>query len=188
MIIRNPKACAVLNTRPAHQADALTQLLQHHNISVIEFPTIAVALNPHPEALQHHLSHLARFDKVILVSANAANAVKPYWSTYRGDVFCIGSSTAAATASFHAETITPNQFSAKGLLEHPKLQRLSTEKILILCGTNHNRLLSETLKKRGADVTLGFCYSASVPTTISPAAIRQVTTHTIDIIISTTFF
>ncbi len=175
----------ILNTRPKTQATELTHALQQHGANVVELPALVINLTPNPKDLQDICANINTFDKIIFVSANAANAVAQYWQPFNGEVFCIGPATNKLVQTFHQPAIVPNDYSISGLLKLPQMLKLTDQSIIIICGSNHNNELKQELISRGANVNLTISYQVSNHSNISPAQLDSIIKTMINIIICT---
>lgn len=60
-----------LNTRPAHQSESLTKLLEMHGINVVCCPTMQIAINSLSAHQSKYFENLAQFDAIFITSVNA---------------------------------------------------------------------------------------------------------------------
>lgn len=159
----------VLNTRPAHQAAALSAALVVAGAKVSELPLIEIeprALTPADERL---LLDLDRYDGVIFVSANAArlglDAVAGCWPQWphRLPAYAVGDSTAVLLRDAGLTISVPAQADSEGLLALPALQQVAGRRFLLLRGEGGRELLPETLRERGARVDVMALYRRALP-------------------------
>ncbi len=143
----------LLNTRPEHQSRGLQQLVERAGGQALACPTIAIQwLN-----LPQQRTALSAFDKIVFISANAvhafAKAVQPLPSSLP-QLFAIGKATVKAGQKFDLamQTAEGACFDSEALLEHPQLQQLQQQKILLVKGVQGRELLLKTLQQRGAQV------------------------------------
>jgi len=153
----------IVTTRPADQAHGLEQALQSLGAKVINFPVIGiVAADPAP--LQDLL--LNQYAMAFFVSPNAVAhslTIRPQqeWPGHIR-VAGVGPATCQALESQgFANVIHPaTRFDSEGVLALPEFSReaVTGRKILIMRGNGGRELIAETLRERGAEVTLLSCY------------------------------
>lgn len=159
----------LLNTRPAHQAAALTAALRQAGARVSELPLIDIVPLPLNPAQQRLLLDLDRYDGVVFVSANAARlgleAVASYWPQwpYRLPVFAVGASTARLLQDAGLTVTVPERADSEGLLALPALQQLQGQRWLLCRGEGGRELLPETLRARGARLDILELYRRQLP-------------------------
>ncbi|MDF2447358.1 MAG: hypothetical protein K0S46_2594 [Moraxellaceae bacterium] len=159
----------VLNTRPAHQAAALTQRLRAEGARITELPLIQIAPLPLPPEQQRLLLDLDRYDAVVFVSANAArqglDAVADYWPQWphRLPAFAVGARTAQVLREAGLTVLTPPRPDSEGLLAMPELQQVQGRRFLLFRGEGGRALLSETLRERGARLDTLELYRRELP-------------------------
>ena len=73
----NLRGARVLVTRPAHQAEALVQLIESTGGEALRLPTIEIAAPADPAALDAMLDRLHEFAFAIFISPNAVIQVAP---------------------------------------------------------------------------------------------------------------
>lgn len=143
---------AILNTRPAKQAELLTQACQTRHWPVIELPALEISAYPFKKDLPTDV------DFIIYTSANAvehAGKIKQI----KGHVIAIGAGTANKLNSENRMVNSiPSEFCSQGILALPELKSVKDKNIIIVTGKNPKTLLEATLKKRGADVILAEVY------------------------------
>jgi uroporphyrinogen-III synthase len=89
----------ILVTRPAHQANVLTQLIEQAGGRTLLFPAMAIEPPLDPQAAVALLHEIASFDFSIFVSANAveqAFVLAPGLARGLRTVFAVGTATARA--------------------------------------------------------------------------------------------
>lgn len=142
----------LLNTRPSHQAEDLNLAVEKVGGLALTCPTMQIE----PLALASPVSALSTFDKIVFISANAVKAfVKlDLPTTNLPRLFAIGKATVKAgqDAGLNMVSATSLQFDSEALLQHPDLQQLENQKILIVKGEKGRELLADTLQLRGAFV------------------------------------
>lgn len=148
-------AFTLLNTRPQHQAQALSDLVTSMGGSAIACPTMSIV----SQALPAGHSEVSSFDKFVFASVNAVNAFVDqgfHLSNNHTDLNCfaIGKATllAAKRAGLLVNAMLNEQFDSESLLAHPDLQHLKSQRILLLKGDKGRGLLTSTFEARGAFV------------------------------------
>lgn len=149
----------VLNTRPKKQAHHLSELIRSAGGDVVELPTIEI----HPIHFEN--PNLRDFQHIIFQSSNAAHYFLQSMSTQHFPVsIAIGPATRKILQnSGIKKIIMPTHFSSRGILDLPILNKIRKQKILIVCGENPKSILLETLKNRGAEINMIFCYRRICP-------------------------
>ncbi|BBP44751.1 hypothetical protein THMIRHAS_01240 [Thiosulfatimonas sediminis] len=144
-----------LNTRPAQQAQPLTQLLQQNTVQVLECPTLRIALLDEVALA----SPVQTYDMLLFTSVNALRG----WQQNHLDVqfahhqtlIAIGKATAdyGLQLGWPIAVLAQQHFDSESLLAHPQMQDLSGQKILLVKGQGGRDKLPTTLRARGAVVT-----------------------------------
>lgn len=158
----------VLNTRPAHQAEALNEMIRTADCVPIALPTLAI------QALSTDwlttLPPLHTIQKAIFVSANAVHYFfkglqiqRLIWpSTIQ--TFAIGSGTAAALAQQAIQNIqSPDIADSEHVLALPSLKNIQQESILLISGEKGRPLLGASLRQRAAIVHHVSVYKRTLP-------------------------
>ncbi len=160
----NQPRLTLLNTRPAHQAEALTQQVELHNGQVIACPTIEIQWC----SAQNTIFDLSQgVDKIIFISANA---VKGFLKRADYQAYLTTSKTTQKPIEFYAigratqqyglahqlplTVLSQTDFDSESLLAHPVMQSIQQQSIVIVKGQGGRTLLEETLQARGAKVQL----------------------------------
>lgn len=160
----------VLITRPVHQAQHLSELIEAAGGVAIRFPTIDIVPPEDPAAFLNVLDRLSDYDLAIFVSANAVEqtfnwmrAAKREWPKDL-PVACVGRATAATARTHGLDAIVPTErFDSEALLGLSLLQDVANRKVVIFRGVGGRELLGNTLAHRGATVTYAECYRRQVP-------------------------
>lgn len=148
----------LLNTRPAHQARPLTQLLQASHIQVIECPTIQVHLIDDVILNQP----IADYDIIIFTSVNSLRGWQRLLQknemasiSSRQKLVAIGKATAVfgQELGLNIDTLSQQHFDSESLLAHPSMQDLSAKKILLIKGEGGRDKMPSTFQQRGAKTT-----------------------------------
>ncbi len=149
----------LLNTRPEHQAEGLSEWVKKAGGQVLNCPTLAIQW-PSQRALQESLAKdLQQYDKVILTSANAVQGLLKSQSEPNSQIaypntrfFAIGKATqrTALQAQLPVECLHEGSYDSEALLEHSAMQSVKGESILIVKGQAGRSLLMSQLSERGA--------------------------------------
>lgn len=159
----------VLNTRPAHQAAALSAALAAAGARVSELPLIAIEPLPLAPADERLLLDLDRYDGIFFVSANAAqrglDAVANAWPQWpwRLPAYAVGERTAEVLRDAGLDVVVPARPDSEGLLDLPALQDVAGRRFLLCRGDGGRELLPETLRGRGAVVDVLALYRRVLP-------------------------
>lgn len=186
--MKSLKNITILITRPVHQTETLVTKIQCAGGHPISFPTLEIkAINK--ENVEKKSKKIAAYDFIIFVSPNAVFKTAGYihnfysaWSSNRTKTIAIGLGTAKALKQHRlpVDYYPEKNFSSEGILSLLALQSPRQKNILIIKGKGGRLTLSETLKKRGAQITTLEVYKRCLPHhTITPEV------KTIDIIICT---
>lgn len=161
----------LLITRPIDRCQALVEAIQALGGMLIPVPIVSIIAPQDLDAVERVYQNINTFDLAIFVSPNA---VKPHLPLLTIPVLAIGPSTQHQLEQHGLEqhgikvTRPAYDFSSEGLLNLSVLQaqEITGKRIVVFCGENPRMLLSETLKQRGASVTLAYTY-ARCPTNIN---------------------
>lgn len=167
----------VLVTRPAHQADRLCRQLAELGAKPVRFPTLSI--NPVAESdggypsLKNCFLNLDQYQAVIFVSANAVRLahdwIDQYWPQLplSIDWLAVGAATSNAMQQYGLPTASiqsdSSSMDSEALLQHPQLQQLTHQKILICRGQGGRELLRDSLQQRGAQVDYAELYRREIP-------------------------
>ncbi|MCF6253404.1 MAG: uroporphyrinogen-III synthase [Thiomicrorhabdus sp.] len=160
----NPPLFTLLNTRPAHQAESLTQHIQAHNGQVIACPTIEIQWC----AAKSTIFDLSQgVDKIIFISANAVRgflksaSYQAYLNALKTganpiELYAIGRATQQYGLAHQLPLMVLSQtdFDSESLLAHPIMHAVNQQSIVIVKGQGGRTLLEKTLQARGAKVCL----------------------------------
>ena len=158
----------ILVTRPAHQANVLTQLIEQAGGQSLLFPAIAIEPPSDPQGAAALLHEIASFDFSIFVRANAVDqafVLAPGLARGLRAVFAVGTATARALRGHGiADVIVPEDAAdSEALLRLPQLQDVREQRGLIVRGEGGRELLADTLEQRGALVRRAECYRRARP-------------------------
>lgn len=155
----------VLVTRPAAQAQRLVEMIEQAGGEAVRFPALEIAPLSDTTALDRVLADIAHLNLAIFISPNAVvhglarlkerGGLPPHLM-----VAAIGRGTAKAlTEAGVANAITPVEGSdSESLLALPQLNDVAGKRIVIFRGEGGRKLLGDTLRARGAEVTYAECY------------------------------
>lgn len=153
----------ILITRPSPVGEQLTQQLNSKNLPACHTPLIKITLNNNVQMVSSALNQLPAGSIVITLSQHA---ITPFnFAVYRQDLtyLAIGKTTATHLQSYISSPIIyPEQQISEALLMLPPLQHVAGKIIVLLKGNNGRKLLANTLKKRGANVTSYECYHREI--------------------------
>lgn len=145
----------LLNTRPAHQAKALSRLLNDNGIKVIECPTIEVQIIVNPVLN----TPLSSYDILVFTSVNSLLGWQKLVKlnvdaqiSAKQTLIAIGKATAnfGQQLGLAVATLSEQNFDSESLLAHPSMQNLTGKKILIVKGEGGRDKLPKTFSERGA--------------------------------------
>ncbi len=144
----------VLVTRPAHQAQALCDLLLDAGARVEPLPLLAISPMPDGAAIRARLQAARGWDHWIFTSANAARYAALLDPGPWPPLAAAGPATAAALreAGHAAATVPDRQDGAAGLLADARFAAPAGRHILIVTGENTLPELADGLRVRGAQV------------------------------------
>lgn len=148
----------VLVTRPRHQSEQLIKALESHGFEPELLPLLDIQAIRFPEASeQAFVKKLAEADKIVAVSANAAEMALPFFAQLTeisADLFAIGPSTAAVLQAKDYVVHIPEQqqYNSEALMALPAFQQIEGQSILLLCGQGGRDYLEQSLKHGGAKV------------------------------------
>jgi uroporphyrinogen-III synthase len=163
----------ILVTRPAGQAQKLTEMILAQGGEPVCFPLLEINPTKEQTPLQQAIAQLDGYSIAIFISPNAVIFSLPTLLAKRPwpdalQAAAIGQSTVAQLAPYGINNvIAPVQrFDSEALLELPAMhqQCVAGKKILLLRGNGGRELLATTLRERGAQVDCVTCYQRSSPT------------------------
>ena len=119
----------VLVTRPAHQAENLSRLIDERNGVSVRFPTLAIVALVDSCTIKDTLVHLDRYQWLVFISANAVTMhsyyidggkIKQFKSTR---IAAIGQATAQALAlaGLPVDLVPENGYNSEALLAMPQI-------------------------------------------------------------------
>ena len=163
----------ILVTRPAHQAENLSRLIEACGGEAIRFPTLAIAALDTVGAIQNTLAHLDKYQWLVFISANAVTMHSYYSDGVKIAQFksvriaAIGKATAQALtlAGLPVDLVAESGYNTEALLGMPEMQQISGQHYLIVRGKGGREELATTLRSRGANVEYLDVYKRVIPDT-----------------------
>ena len=175
----------VLVTRPEPQASRLCQSIQERGGVAYNCPMIDIT--PLQPALP--LAEWRRYDWLIFVSANAVRFALDVGMRPMADVriAAIGPATAKVLekAGFPVTCQAPAPYTSESLLTVPALREVAGQKLLIVKGQGGRELLQETLRDRGAEVSVAEVYRRTCPRQQAVERLHQVLSENITVVTAT---
>lgn len=166
----------ILVTRPAGQGETLLQAIREHGGVAWHYPVMATnGLDsgqdaPAIQLCKQRFMNLDQYQHVIFISTNAVQYglgwIDQYWPQLPVDIhwYGIGKATSRAlqaeaiAVSTDPDTATGTAMNSEQLLQHPQLQQLQSQKVLIVRGVGGRDYLQQQLSLRGAHVDCVDCY------------------------------
>jgi uroporphyrinogen-III synthase len=188
-LIRGLNGARVLVTRPAHQAENLSGLIQGRGGEAVRFPVLDIVARDNIEEVQYALKNLDKFQWVVFISPNAVNfALKANngkidrLKTVR--FAAVGRATAQALeAAGLAVDVVPEQgYTSEALLAMPQMQQVKGQACLIVRGEGGREELANTLRSRGAVVQYLEVYKRTIPSIDSSQVVQLLAQHRLDVI------
>jgi len=170
-LIKLLNGARVLVTRPAHQAQNLSQLIEERGGVAIRFPTLAIVAVDNASTIRDTLAHLERYQWFIFISANAVTMHGYYSDGVKmpqfklGRIAAIGKATAQALAhaGLPASLVPEGVYNSEALLAMPQMQQMKGQNCLIIRGEGGREELATTLRSRGAAVEYLDVYKRVIP-------------------------
>ncbi|MEI8208632.1 MAG: uroporphyrinogen-III synthase [Methylococcales bacterium] len=165
------KGAQVLVTRPVHQAENLSSLIEEQGGIAVRFPTLAIVPVDDASAIKHTLAQLDSYQWLVFISANAVtmhsnhsdnDKIKKFKSAR---VAAIGHATAKALvkAGWSVDLTAGSGFDSAALLAMPEWQQITGQRFLIIRGQGGREELATVLQSRGATVDYLAVYKRIVP-------------------------
>jgi uroporphyrinogen-III synthase len=176
----------ILVTRPKHQSQHLSQLIEQAGAQALLFPVLEIIAPHNIQLAQQTLSETSAWDWIIFTSVNAVNyAIEitnnqlPITTTTR--IAAIGIKTANSLVK-HGITVDliPSITSSEGLVSTAEMQLIKHQRCLIIKGEAGRTLLAERLRSQGANITNAEVYRRICPNSDSKWLIQQWNTQAID--------
>ena len=177
----------IVITRAAEQARDFAELLEEAGAEVIPFPTIQIMPPESWKAADAALNHLASFDWVLFTSVNGVRGFFDRLRVLGGDVRelkgvrlgAIGPKTSARVAAYGLTVdLFPDEYRAEALAE--RLGKVPGQHILIARAQEARDILPDTLKARGAQVTIAPLYRTIKTRSISAEVKKRLLAGDID--------
>jgi uroporphyrinogen-III synthase len=170
-LIKSLKGGHVLVTRPAHQAEKLSHLIEELGGMAVRFPVLAIAALDDSGEIQNTLTHLDKYQWLIFISANAVTMHSYYSDDVKINKFksvriaAIGKATAQALAlaGLPVDLVAESGYSSEALLAMPEMQKINGQHYLIVRGKGGREELATTLSSRGAIVDYLDVYKRIIP-------------------------
>jgi uroporphyrinogen-III synthase len=170
-LIKLLRGAHVLVTRPAHQAENLSFLIEGRGGVAVRFPALAIVALDDSGTIQNTLAHLDRYQWLIFISANAVTMHSYYSDDVRINKFesvrvaAIGKATAQALAlvGLPVDLVPESGYNSEALLAMPEMQQMNGQNCLIVRGEGGREELATTLRSRGANVEYLDVYKRIIP-------------------------
>ena len=179
----------VLVTRPEHQAENLSRLIEQRGGIAVRFPTLEIVSRDDADEIKSILANLDRFQWVIFISTNAVNfALKANSGKIRRTeavrFAAVGQATAQAmkTARLPVDLVPENGYNSEALLAMPQLQQVEGQSFLIVRGEGGHEQLATTLRSKGAEVNYLEVYKRIIPCIDSSPVVELLAQHRLDVI------
>jgi len=178
----------VLVTRPEHQAENLSRLIEQRGGIAVRFPALEI-VSRDDDRIKSTLENLDGFQWVVFISANAVNfALKansgkiPRTKSVR--FAAVGQATAQAMkmAGLPVDLVPEYGYNSEALLEMPQLQQVEGQNCLIVRGEGGREQLATTLRSRGAEVDYLEVYKRIIPRMDSSPVVELLAQHRLDVI------
>ncbi len=190
----------VLVTRPEHQAENLSRLIEQQGGIALRFPTLEIVSKDDDDPIKATLANLDRYQWVIFISANAVNfalkansgkigrAESPLAPLLQrgglGGFAAVGQATAQAMKieGLPVDLVPEKGYSSEALLAMPQLQQVEGQSVLIVRGEGGREQLATTLRGRGAEVDYLEVYKRVIPEIDSSPVAELLEQHRLDVI------
>jgi uroporphyrinogen-III synthase len=179
----------VLVTRPAHQAENLSRLIEEHGGTPIRFPALAIVASDYSGAAKAQMNHPDNFQWLVFISANAVNfalkanggKIQRFKSVHYA---AVGQATARAmaTAGLPVDLVPEQGYNSEALLAMPQMQKVNDQAFLIVRGEGGREELANTLRSRGATVSYLEVYKRIRPDIDSAPVIRLLAQNRLDVV------
>jgi len=179
--VHNITSITVLNTRPEHQSQHLTELITQKGGVVFNFPVMDI------EPICFDTAETDNVDAIIFTSVNAVNYFSARLIEAGVLTIAVGPATQKALREKKCEAICPAQFNSEGILALPELQLIANKKIMIICGENSRLILKDELGRRGAHVTIIDVYRRKKIKYDMSAVFPKILSANVNVIVSTSF-
>lgn len=161
----------ILNTRPLHQLNGLTSLLEAQGACVLAFPAIEIVDSETTGFHRSLAENIKHYQIALFVSRNAVDGAFGFLAgaSLPADLQLgvIGQGTYTALADrvddLDQHLILGHPYNSEGLLACAALQQVKGRNILIFRGQQGRNLLGDELRARGATVTYCEVYRRRAP-------------------------
>jgi uroporphyrinogen-III synthase len=170
----------VLVTRPEHQSDTLCRLIRAEGGDAEALPTIAIEGLADAPARIAALGPLAAFHAAVFVSANAVAQAIPHLGLMEGagaaSMIAVGPGTARALRErgVAGVRLPDDGADSEAVLRLPELLSPDGKRVAIFAGVGGRSHLPDTLRSRGAEVTVVEIYRRAVPRAVPEPALRRI--------------
>ena len=180
-------------TRPAHQAENLSRLIEEWGGVAFRFPTLAIVPLDDSCTIQNTLAHLDRYQWLVFISANAVTMHSYYSDGVKIEQFksvriaAIGKATALALAQagLPVDLVPESGYNTEALLAMPQMQQMKGQSCLIIRGEGGREELATTLRSRGATVEYLDVYKRIIPALDSSQVSLLLAQDKLDVITAT---
>ena len=162
-----------LITRPRSQAAEFVDKLQQQGAETICIPTIEIAPPDDLQPLDQAIKHISTFDSLILTSVNGVEAFFSRLADNKQDLRCLAGVQLIAVGPKTAEAIEkhglrpdliPKRYQAEGLVEELLAEGVQGKRFLYPRAKVVRPVLTEALRKAGAEVVDPVAYQNVRPT------------------------
>lgn len=170
----------VLVTRPEHQADTLCRLIRAEGGDAEPLPTIAIEGLEDTPARVASLGPLTDFHAAVFVSANAVALAIPHLGLIAGvgaaSMIAVGPGTARALRErgVAGVRLPDDGADSEAILRLPELIAPEGKRVVIFAGVGGRSHLPDTLRNRGAEVTVVEIYRRAVPRAVPEPALHRI--------------
>jgi uncharacterized protein HemX/uroporphyrinogen-III synthase len=156
MVMRQTAAPVVVVTSPAAQAERLLELLRERGYTPRPLPLLRIETRMSADEVAARLAEQADAAVWIFTSVNAVSALGEHsFAAWPAQVAAIGPATAARLAERGIEAWTATAGSdSEALLADPRLAEVAGQRVVVVTGEGGRPLLAETLRARGAELTV----------------------------------
>lgn len=188
-MIKQLNGARILVTRPAHQAENLSRLIQEHGGEAIRFPVLDIVARDDIGEVRNTLKNIGKFQWVVFISANAVNfALKAnngkidQLKTVR--FAAVGQATARAleAAGMAVDAVPEQGYTSEALLAMPQMQQVKGQACLIVRGEGGREELANTLRGRGAEVQYLEVYKRTIPSIDRSQVVQLLVQRRLDVI------
>lgn len=161
----------ILVTRSRQQCLELIAAIECLGGHCLKLPCLTITKGVLPKYREY-------YDICITTSSNAVHS----FNTKSACWIAVGPATATALQAQGINAVIPDRYNSEGILALAHTQSVAGKQIALFTGNDPKPLLYDTLKQRGADVDLIYCYRRSCPSYTS-AELNAISQEKIDCII-----